>query len=144
MPRSSLSATKKVGTGAKIPGVKQRVERGVELVVPLEDMVKGKKDEKCVFTSSVVAAIYISEMLLTATVRPERIASVRRHPATMHGTLILRGCRKTETSQIWLLVSHPPGRNYVLNDPWKSGNILTTSYHLSMGERGYQILYWVN
>lgn len=48
MPRSSLSAEKKVGTGAKMPGVKRRVERGLELVVPLEVIVRGKRDVKSV------------------------------------------------------------------------------------------------
>jgi hypothetical protein len=46
MPRSPLAAKKKVGTGAKMPGVKRRVERGVESVVALEVMVRGKRDEK--------------------------------------------------------------------------------------------------
>ncbi len=46
MPRSSLSEAKKVGTGAKMPGVKRRMERGIELVVPLGVMGRGKGDEK--------------------------------------------------------------------------------------------------
>lgn len=46
MPRSSLSERKKVGTGAKMPGVKRRMERGFELVVPLEVIVREKRDRK--------------------------------------------------------------------------------------------------
>ena len=39
MPSSSISGKKKVGTGAKMPGVKRR---GVELVPLSEDMVRGE------------------------------------------------------------------------------------------------------
>ena len=43
VPSSSFSGMKKVGTGAKMPGVKRR---GAELVLLLEDMVRGKEDEQ--------------------------------------------------------------------------------------------------
>jgi hypothetical protein len=46
MPSSSLSGRKKVGTGAKMPGVKRR---GVELVPLLEVMVRGKGEAQCIY-----------------------------------------------------------------------------------------------
>jgi len=57
MPRSSLSAKKKVGTGAKMPGVKRRVECGVKLVVLWEDIVRGKRDKKSAYEHDGIAVI---------------------------------------------------------------------------------------
>ena len=65
MPRSSLPGRKKVGTGAKIPGVKGRT---VELVVPLEVMVRRKGDEESCHQPPPPSTI----TLVAATLRADR------------------------------------------------------------------------